>query len=156
MESSELALYRGLGSVRNYGIVVLIALFVLSAGSLGALNWLEVNDLHSELAMYSQYLPNPATAKGEQTLNLPPDIIAIQRPPDSRTGFFEIQLQDKDFLAYADPEKRYTLHKSEDSIKHEVQTFAVVILAMYLGEVLLLLGWWFFLRSKVRELFETL
>lgn len=156
MESSELALYRGLGIVRNYGVVVLIILFALNAGVLGMLNWIETSELQNELVRYSNNLPNPDVTKGEQVLNLPEDIIALRLPTKDRVGFYETKLTDKEYLAYANPEKQYTLMKAEDSIRHEVQNFALALLALYAGEVVVLLGWWFFLRSKVRELFETL
>lgn len=157
MESSELALYRGLGAVRNYGVFVLVALFALNAGALGVLNWIETNDLRNELATLSQKLPSPDSTKVEQTLSLPEDIIAIRSSTTERTGFYETQLSaGKEYLAYANPEKQYTLFKAESSIQKEVQNFAVAILALYFGEIILLLGWWFFVRSKVRELFETL
>ncbi|MBI5401081.1 MAG: hypothetical protein HZB12_03125 [Candidatus Yonathbacteria bacterium] len=155
MESSELALYRGLGAVRNYGAIVLIALFALNAGALGMLNWVETNDLKSELMTLSQKLPNPTADKTEQTLSLPEDIIAIRFNTKDRTGFYETRLE-KEYLAYANPDKQYTLLKAEDSLRHEIQNFALVLSALYVGEVAILLGWWFFIRSKVRELFEIL
>lgn len=155
MESSELALYRGLGAVRNYGILVLVALFALNALTLGAFKWFETNDLRNELAMYSEKLPAPGASKTEQTITLPEDILSFHVNTMERTGFYETQIIDKEYLAYANPNKNYILMKSEDAVKHEIQNFALALLALYLGEVVILLGWWFFIRTKVRELFET-
>lgn len=156
MESSELALYRGLGAVRNYGILVLIALFVLNGVTLGALNWFETNDLRSELATLSEKLPvpTPGVAKQEQTITLPADILSFHVTNMERTGFYETSISEEEYLAYANPANNYILMKSEESIKHEVQNFALALLALYAGEVVILLGWWLFMRSKVRELFE--
>lgn len=156
MESSELALYRGLGAVRNYGVLVLIALFALNVGVLFTLNWVEQNELRNDLIMYSQTLPDPALATTEQTISLPADIISFRFQPNDRSGFYETQSGGTQFLAYANPEKQYTLMKSSEPMKHEVRTFALVLLALYFGEIIILLGWWFFLRSKIRELFETI
>lgn len=155
MESSELALYRGLGAVRNYGIVVLVALLALNGITLGALNWLETNDLRSELATLSAKLPTPSAQKMEQTVNLPEDILSFHVTNMERTGFYETRIIDKEYLAYANPSNNYILMKSEDAIRHEVLNFAVALLALYTGEVVLLLGWWLFVRTKVRELFEV-
>lgn len=155
MESSELALYGGLGEVRNYGILILVALFVLSGVALGGINWIETNELQNELATLSQNLPAPEVAAGEQTIHLPDDVIALHVTTAERTGFYETTILDKDFLAYASPDKNYVLMKSEASIEHEVRNFALALLALYVGQVILLLGWWFFIRSKVRQLFEV-
>lgn len=156
MESNELALYRGLGAVRNYGIVVLIALFALNAGVLGVLNWIETNDIQSELAVLSESLPNPTLEKGEQELNLPGGVIALRATTKEHIGFYETSILGKDYLAYANPAKEYILMKSEQESEREVRKFALALIALYIGEVFILLGWWFFLRSKVRELFETM
>lgn len=156
MESSELALYRGLGAVRNYGVMVLFGLLALNGISLSALNWFETNELQSELSTLAQTLPSTETTKVEQTINLPDDVIALHTTTAERTGFYETSILGKDFLAYAAPDKHYILMKSEASISHEIRNFAVALFALYIGEVILLLGWWFFMRSKVRELFETI
>lgn len=156
MESSELALYRGLGAVRNYGILVLVALFMLNGVTLGALNWFETNDLRSELVTLSDKLPvpTPGAPKAEQTIALPADILSFHVTNMERTGFYETRISEEDYLAYANPTNNYILMKSEESIKHEVQNFALALLALYAGEVVILLGWWLFVRTKVRELFE--
>lgn len=156
MESSELALYRGLGAVRNYGIVVLIALFALNAVVLGALNWIETNDIKSELVILSESLPAPSTEKTEQMINLPENVIALRATTKEHTGFYETRILGKDYLAYASPKKEFIIMKSEKDSEREVQKFALALLALYVGEIIILLGWWFFLRSKVRELFETI
>lgn len=154
MESSELALYRGLGAVRNYGTLVLVALFALNAITLGALNWFETNELRSELATLSEKLPPPSAPKTEQTIALPDDILSFHVTKMERTGFYETKIAEKEYLAYANSDNNYVLMKSEESIKHEVQNFALALILLYVGEVVLLLGWWFFVRAKVRELFE--
>lgn len=156
MESSELALYRGLGEVRNYGILVLVGLFVLSGTALAALNWIETNELQNELATLSQNLPAPSPTSTEQTITLPDDVIALHTTTAEHTGFYETKILNKDFLAYATPDNHYVLLKSEAPISHEIQNFALTLLALYVGQVVVLLGWWFFIRSRVRELFEVM
>lgn len=154
MESSELALYRGLGEVRNYGIMVLVALFVLSAVALAGLKWIETNDLRSELSALSQNLPDPDLANTEQVLNLPDDVIALHTNTAERNGFYETKILNKDFLAYAAPDKHYILMKAESTIQREINNFAIALFTLYLGQVIILLGWWFFMRSKIKGLFE--
>jgi len=156
MESSELALYRGLGAVRNYGIMVLVALLILNGVALGTLNWLETNDIRSELASLAEKLPSPSAAKTEQVIVLPADIISFRVSKVERVGFYETKIEDMEYLAYGSADKNYVLMKSEDSIKHEVLNFAFALFALYLGEVVILLGWWLFVRTKVRELFEIM
>ncbi len=157
MESSELALYRGLGAVRNYGVLVLGALLVLNGLTLGALNWFETNDIHAELAALSEKLPAPTTGTPgtEHAIVLPEDILSFHVTTMERTGFYETKISDKEYLAYANPANNYILMKSEDAIRHEITNFAFALATLYAGEVVILLGWWLFVRSKVRELFEV-
>lgn len=154
MESSELELYRGLGAVRNYGIFVLVALFGLNGSALMAINWYETNDIQNELMSYSQTLPEHSTIKKEQTINLPDEILSFPGKT-GEIGFYEKKLADHEYLAYANKDKDFVLMKSEESIKHELRIVAMVLSAVYLGEVAVLFGWWLFVRSKVRELFEV-
>lgn len=156
MESSELALYRALGAVRNYGIMVLVALFALNAAALGTLNWIETNQLRNELVSLSENLPSSGSTDPEQTLNLPEDVLSFRVPSMERTGFYETTIVGKEYLVYANPEKKYILMKSVASLKHEVGNFAIALLTLYIGEAVILIGWWLFVRAKVRELFEIL
>ena len=156
MESSEIAIYRGLGEVRNYGIAVLLGLFVLNGATLGALNWIELSELRSELVKYAETLPAPDVNNPEQTINLPEEIIALRVQTNDRVGFYETSIGGQDYLAYADANKHYVLMKSEGNIKEETLSFAIALGALYFGEVILLLGWWFFVRAKIREIYETI
>lgn len=155
MESNEIAVYRGLGEVRNYGVAVLIALFVLNGVTLWSLNWIENNELHDELLKYSESLPAPDTVKPDQTVNLPEDILLFRTETNAKIGFYETALGGKKYLAYADQDKHSVLMKSLESIQNEVKSFALALGALYLGELVILLGWWFFIRTKVREIFEA-
>ncbi len=155
MESNEIAVYRGLGEVRNYGIAVLVALFILNSLTLWALNWIETNDLHDELQKYSESLPAPGTAKPDQTVNLPEDILLFRTETNAKIGFYQTSIGGEKYLAYADQDKHSVLMKSMSNIQGEVRSFALALVALYLGELVILLGWWFFIRSKVREIFEA-
>ncbi|HAS84587.1 MAG TPA: hypothetical protein DCS23_00725 [Candidatus Yonathbacteria bacterium] len=155
MESNEIAVYRGLGAVRNYGIAVLFALLALNGVTLGALNWIENNELHDELLRYSESLPSPDATATEQTVTLPEDILLFRTQSSAHVGFYETSIGDERYLAYADIDKQAVLMKSTTAIQREVTSFAFALVALYLGELVLLLGWWFFIRSKVREIFEA-
>lgn len=155
MESNEIAVYRGLGEVRNYGVAVLIALFILNGVTLWSLNWIEVNDLHDELLKYSESLPAPGTVKPDQTVNIPEDILLFRLESNAKVGFYETSIGNEKYLAYADQEKHSLLMKSMADIQGETRSFALALVALYLGELVILLGWWFFIRTKVREIFEA-
>jgi len=64
MESNEIKMNQKLGEVRNYGIVLLLTLLVLNMSTLGALHWIETNDLRAELAGYAETLPIPVKRIG--------------------------------------------------------------------------------------------
>lgn len=158
MNIKESVISHGVHDVRKYGMIVLIALFLLNVVALGALHWVESNQLHNELASYMATIPAPDPATPGQTISLPEDILSFQLKTTDRIGFYETSLgtgNDKqDYLAYADPDKKYVLMKSEASIQKETKGFAVALLALYVGEVILLLGWWFFLNTKIHEIFD--
>lgn len=154
MESNEVAVSRGLGVVRNYGIMVLFALLALNGVTLWGLHWVETNDARNELIRYAGTLPSPDINQPKQTINLPEDIIALRTKTIDRVGFYETAIGGQDYLAYADTNKQYILMKSEAPIQRETQSFTIALGSLYLGELVLMLGWWLFVRSKVREIFE--
>lgn len=154
MESSEVTMYRGLRDVRNYGVAVLFALLVLNGVTLWALHWVETNDIRNELIGFAETLPVPDPTKPEQTFSLPEDILTFRTTATDRVGFYETKIGGQDYLAYADTNKHYVLMKSEMPIQAETRSFAIALIALYFGELVLLLGWWFFIRTKVREIFE--
>lgn len=153
MSTNETVLSREMKNVQNYGFVVLVAILALHILVLGALRYFEMNELKSELLIASESLP-VKTSDTKQVINLPDDIIALHTDTLSRTGFYEIRT-DKDYIAYASPKNNYILTKSEDSIQHEFRNSTIILTVLYFGEVVLLVGWWFFVKSRVRELFEV-
>ncbi len=154
METNGTILSREMKNVQHYGIAVLVAIFALHILVLGAFRYFEMNELKNELFAASKSLPAKTSLGTKQVINLPDDIIALHTDTLERTGFYEIKT-DKDYIAYANPENNYILTKSEDSMHHEVRDVAITLIALYFGEVVILVGWWFSVKSKVRELFEV-
>lgn len=154
METKELEVNRELRAIRNYGILVLVAFFILNTTTLFALSWFETNDLRHELISLSDKLPSRGDKQVEQTFNLPEDIISLQSSAMEHTGFYETKIVGKDYIAYANPDKKYILMKSRDGIQGERNNFALALFALYIGEIVIMLGWWFFIRARVRTLFN--
>lgn len=158
MNVKESAISHGVKDVRTYGIVVLVVLLFLNFIALGALHWVESNQLRNELVRYMETIPAPDSVTLGQTISLPEDILSFQLKSSDRVGFYETSLgtgKDKqDYLAYADQYKHYVLMKSEETIQEETRGFAITLLALYVGEIIILLGWWYFVRSKIHEIFD--
>lgn len=158
MNIKETTISHGIKEVRRYGIIVFGVLFLLNVVTLGALHWIESDQLHRELVKYMETIPAPDSVTPGQTIRLPEDILSFQLKSSDHTGFYETSLgsgEDKqDYLAYADPVKQYVLMKSEASIQKETRGFALALLALYIGEIILLLGWWYFVRSRIHEIFD--
>lgn len=158
MNIKESTISHGIKEVRRYGIVVLGALFLLNVVALGALHWIESNQLHNELVKYMETIPSPDSVTPGQTILLPEDILSFHLKSSDRVGFYETSLgtgkNKQDYLAYADPEKQYVLMKSEKIIQEETKGFAIALLALYIGEIILLLGWWYFIHTKIHEIFD--
>jgi len=141
-------------SVQKYGIMLIVALVVLYGFALFAVQWIEQNEIRNELARWSQTLPKQDQTQPEKALHLPEDIIALHVGKLERTGFYQTRT-DKNYLSYANPDNDYILQKSEESIEHEVANFAIMLSILFVGNIILLFGWWRFTQSKVRELFEV-
>lgn len=156
IERNEDVAFRGLTDVRNYGIAVVIALFALNGVVLAALHWVESSELRAELAGYAETLPVSNINNPEQTINLPEDIIVLRSNTETRVGFYETSIGDQDYLVYSDTNKHYILMKSEADIQRETKSFALALMALSLGELILLLGWWSFIRAKIRGAFEAI
>ncbi len=158
MNTKESAISYGVKDVRKYGMVVLVVLFLLNVVALGALHWVLSNQLRNELVNYMETIPTPDSVIQGQTISLPEDILSFQLKSSDRVGFYETSLgtgKDKqDYLAYADPEKKYVLMKSEAPIQKETKGFALALFALYIGEIIILLGWWYFVRSRIHEIFD--
>lgn len=157
MNTKESVISHGVKDVRKYGIVVLVALFLLNVVVLGALHVVESNQLHNELARYMETLPAPDSNDMNQVVRLPEDVLSFKLSSSDRIGFYETHLgkgkNRQDYLAYADSEKQYVLMKSEQSIQEDTKNFALALLVLYIAEVILLLGWWYFIHAKIHEIF---
>lgn len=154
MKTIEFAVNKELRAVRNYGVFVIVAFFVLNTTTLATLNWFEHNDLRHELITLSEKLPLRDDPQTEHSFTLPDDVISLQVSTIEHVGFYETQIVGKDYLAYAHPDKNYILMKSEDTIQSETKNFTLALLALFAGEVIIILGWWFFIRARVRQLFD--
>lgn len=158
MDTKESVISHGVKDIRKYGMVVLVTLFLLNVVALGALHWIETNQLRNELVSYMETIAVPDPMTPGQTIRLPEDILSFQLKSSDRVGFYETSLgtgKDKqDYLAYADSEKKYVLMKSEAHIQKETKGFMIALLALYIGEIFLLLGWWYFLNTKIHDIFD--
>lgn len=158
MNIKESVISHGVQDVKKYGLVVLATLFLLNVVALGSLHWIESNQLRTELVSYMETIPTPDSVTPGETIRLPDDILSFQLKSSDRIGFYETSLgtgSDKqDYLAYADTQKQYVLMKSEAHIQKETKGFAIALLSLYIGEIILLLGWWHFLSAKIHEIFD--
>lgn len=146
--------YSGLASVQKYGTMLIVALAALHGAAFLAVRWIEKNEIRHDLAQWSQTLKKTDSTGPSKELHLPEDIIALHVTNLDQTGFYETYTN-KGYLFYANPENNYILAKSEESIEREINNFAIMLGGLFLGELVLLLGWWRFVQSRVRELFEV-
>jgi len=156
MTRSKETIYEGIQRVRQYGVFLALAFVVLHVLALFSVQWVERNEIRQELVQWSQTLPKQVVdpTQTEAPLHLPEDILALHVDKLERTGFYETHTYKK-YLVYANPANDYVLAKSAESINHEVTHFATILGMLLVGDLILLLGWWRFTRSKVRELFEV-
>lgn len=154
MEAQKQTTFHGLKSVRCYGFILILALVALHVAAYVAVIIIEKNEIRHELAAWSQTLPRPDTTQPTIDLHLPQDILALHISRPERTGFYEIYT-DKKYLVYANPENNYILAKSEEAAEHEITNIAIILGMLLAGEIVFILGWWMFAKSKIQELFEV-
>jgi cytochrome bd-type quinol oxidase subunit 2 len=155
MEKNYKSTYHGFKSVQRYGIVLVCILAVIHGIAFLTVRALETNELRHELAKWSQTLPALAPSQVSAPLSLPEDILALHVQKLERVGFYETHSGENEYLAFANPVNNYILAKSERAIDREVMNFGIMLLVLFVGEIVLLLGWWAFAKSKVHELFEV-
>lgn len=153
MEHTKKTTYHGLKSIQKYGIFLVCSLAILHSLAFFSMRWIEMNELRNELAEWSQTIPAFDPAVPRKALRLPEDIIALHVDKLERTGFYTTRTQ-KGYLSYANPNNNYILAKSEDAIERELMNLGVMLGVLFAGELILLLGWWAFIKTTVRELFE--
>lgn len=155
MEPNNIINNRGLESIRMYGFFILIALLVINVLALGAMSIIENNELRQELSNLSESLPTSDKSTDSQVIDLPEGIIALRTSSMTEVGFHNKNLKDTEYLTYANPKNGYILMKTTESSRHEIRNFGIILGFLYFGEVILLLGWWSFIRSKVQQIFEV-
>lgn len=154
MEHKKKKTNLGFDSVREYGLILIGALAILHIIAFFSTQWIEKNEIRHELTQWSQTISKPTPQEPSKELFLPQDIVALHVTQLEKTGFYEIRT-DKGYLVYANPNNNYILAKSEEPMNREMSNFAVMLAALFIGELILFLGWWRFAQSSVRELFEV-
>jgi hypothetical protein len=153
MEHTKKTTYHGLKSIQKYGIFLVCSLAILHSLAFFAMRWIETNELRSELAGWSRTIPPRDQVQPGKALQLPDDIIALHVDKLERVGFYTTRTQ-RGYLFYANPNNNYILAKSEDVIEQEMVHIGTMLGVLFAGELILLLGWWAFIKRTVRELFE--
>lgn len=141
--------------VRTYGEILLVSLLLLHVAAFVTYHWLERNDIKAELVAVARALPESGFGQHSGEIVQYPDGIVIARRvgTESRQGFSEEIIAGTDHLVYTVPGTDLIVAKSEHELTAETMRFGALLAVLFVSEVLILIGWWSFMKEKINELF---
>lgn len=152
-ESNETGQFR---SIRTYGEILLVSLLLVHGAVFLAYRWLERNDVRAELVSVAEALPSSGFNRHSDIVQYPDGIIVARRS-DAQTepGFSEEYIAGSEHIVYTVPGTDVIVAKSEDGLSAETTRFGALLAILFVAEVLILFGWWSFLKEKLSELFSA-
>jgi len=144
-------------SVRTYGEILLLSLLILHGMAFIAFRWVERNEMKSELAAFADTLPQSGFGQHSADIIRYPDGIIVARRGDSdnRAGFSEEVVAGNEYFVYALPGSDIIVAKSEHDLDREVERVGTILAVLFAAEVMILFGWWSFMKEKIREMFSV-
>lgn len=140
--------------------MLFIVLLVMHAIAFFAFRWFETRELHSELSDIARSVsqsPDRFVAQQNGVISRYPNgvIILQKNSRDAQNGFHEMNISGRDYLVYTDNDSNILVAKPESDIHEELLKVLSVLIVLYFGEVVVLLGWWFYLKDQIKELFNV-
>lgn len=150
----------GLANIKTYGKALFLMLFLMYAAAFFAFWWLELHELRQELFSTSRTIneqkgdvfPEDSSAIAQYPTGV---VVLHKNEADQRTGFYEKNIAREDYLIYSDPGSSVIVAKEEGDVSREVSKFLIILLILYFGQIVALLGWWFYLKAELKTLFTV-
>lgn len=143
--------------MRTYGIAIFVVLLLFHLAALSAVYWLERQEVRSDLEDASRDAATRDIDSDElQSLSERDGIIRLRRDNDEKgEGFSEREIGGRDYYIYESPDQPFITARYEGDIQQEIVKIAAVLAALYIGECLALLSWWFYLRDEINQIFTV-
>ena len=148
----------GIKRIQTYGVWILLVMLITYGSVFFGFKWLELNELQQDLTNLSRSILEEKNIKPfeETILPYPDDVIVIKKQTsDTKNGFYEINISNKDYLVYTESESDVIVAKPEQSINDELNKFLVLLMFLYFGQIVILLGWWFYFKGEIQKLFKV-
>lgn len=144
-------------SVRTYGEILILALLILHVFAFLAYRWVERSEIESELIAVARTLPESGFGQHTSQIAQYPGGIVVARRTDTgfKHGFSEEFIAGSEHIVYAVPGTDLLVAKSEDVLSGELMRFGAILAILFAGELVILLGWWSFIKEKIGEMFSV-
>ena len=146
-------------NIRTYGEILLGVLLVMYMIAFAAFYWYETNDLRQELRSLAHSIAQEGyrEAPSEQGTSPYPEgfIVLGHEDGHGRTGYYEQQNAGQEYLVYADPGSSIVVAAPERLVNEELLKLLILLIILYSGQVLILWGWWSYLKNQIQELFHV-
>jgi len=144
-------------SVRTYGEILMFALLILHVFAFLGYRWVERGEIESELIAVARTLPESGFGQHASQIAQYPGGIVVARRSDSgfQSGFSEEFIAGSERIVYSVPGTDLLVAKSEDELSGELYRFGAILAILFAGEVIILLGWWSFIKEKIGEMFSV-
>lgn len=152
--------------LRKYFALILLTLFLVDASIWFAFRVTAENAFRHDLQSVSDeieqgsLLPFAGDENGtepqESSFDLPDGFVAVRGDSASEeTGEFqETQLFGKTYVTYASP-AHLLVAKSDEDVDREWADLGLVLLVVFLAQVIVVYGWWRYLRSRIELIFTV-
>lgn len=150
----------GFKRIRTYGEMLFLVLFMMHAIAFFAFRWFETRESRLELSdiarSVSQSPDRFAAQHDGVVLRYPNGVIILQKNSrDTQNGFHEMKISGREYLVYTDNDSNILVAKPESDTHEELLKVLLVLAVLYFGEIVVLLGWWFYLKDQIKELFNV-
>ncbi len=143
----------------QYTIGLVLTLLVFHVFALGALYLYERNAAHDDLMRAANRLVDRDDREDDDSgifPGLPANTIVLERPSDAHDEeYYEQRIGGREYHVYAPRDSQYVIAQSTYNVHREIAIFGTILAMLYFAEVLLIGGWWFFLRNEVKETFTV-
>jgi len=154
-DKQEVTGKRNIKALRSYGEILLVVLFVMHLMAFAAFRLVERDAIRIELQEYARQFPTEGFGDHADKISRFPDGIIVLRSDNNHEdgGFYETHIGHNELYVYEVPYSNLIVAKSEDSLEYQLLNVGFIIGILYIVEVFVLLGWWFFLQEKIKQLF---
>lgn len=150
-------------AVRQYWWILVFVLLLLHVLVYAAFTVYQRNEIHEQLIQAAKQVngsEGDRYFKEERENGRPPaggkisEDVVVLRGPSEEQGFRRTHLGDDDYVEYAGANNVHVAISTRE-LEEQQHKVLLVLAVLYIGELLILLGWWSFVQRKIKEVFTV-